>query len=403
MSRTCRICGGDRFKEVIDFGDTPLVNSLIEKEDLDKEEDTFPLVVEQCQDCFLVQIVNIVEGQKIYRDQDYLYFSGDMPNLSAYFKEYAQDLKDKYLDSGDFIVEIGSNDGTMLKHFPEYRVLGVDPSTNVVIKALSSEIPTISDFFSKNVGKNIVRYFGRAKVIYGNNCIAHTSNLHEIMEGVKATLTKDGVFVVECNYWGAMVENKNYSLIYHDHYSYFTIQDWGYLAEKYDMKVIDAEVTPAQGGSLRVFISNHEGRKMTERCSELIKKEADSNLGSHETAQKYNKEVKEQAEKLGTLIKQIRSEGKIIAGYGAAAKGFSILHLAKITEKEIDYFVDDSPAKQGKYTPVTHIPVISRAEVKELPDFFFITAPNYKDVIMEKEAEFAKKGGKFILEDCSII
>lgn len=404
MKKKCRICNGTKFKKVIDFGKTPLVNSLIEEKDLDKKEKVFPLVVEQCQECSLVQIVNPIDSYKIYRDQDYLYFSGDMPNLSEYFREYAEDIAKRFLQPNDFIVEIGSNDGTMLKHFSGYQVLGIDPATNVVVRALAHGISTLSDCFTERLAKNIVKYFRYAKVIYGNNCIAHIDDLHGIMKGVKTLLTDDGVFIVECNYWGGMVKNKNYSLIYHDHFSYFSLENWIDIAEMYKMKVFDAWVTPAQGGSLRVFLSNNE-REITKRYDELQAEEINTSLGSFFTCIKYNTEVMAEAKKLGDLVRDLKARGNIIAGYGAAAKGFSILHLAGIT-KEISYFVDDSPAKQGKYTPINHIPIISRKEAEERfekPDYFFITAPNYQSVIMEKEKEFKEKGGRFILSDSSII
>lgn len=401
IKKHCRICGGIRFRPVIDFGKTPLVNSLIEKNDLDKTEQVYPLKVEQCQDCFLVQVVNPVDSHKIYRNQDYLYFSGDMPGLSEYFFDYSQDLI-KFLQPNDFVVEIGSNDGTMLKHLSNYRILGIDPSTNVAVKALANGIPTVSDNFTERLAKNILKYFGKAKVIYGNNCIAHINDLHDIMKGIKTLLEDNGVFVVECNYWGGMVKNKNYSLIYQDHFSYFSLKNWEDIAEMYNMQVFDGWITPAQGGSLRVFLKNKDSRwEITDRYLQLHKDELDTSLNSYATALKYNAECTGEARKLGELVKKLKANGKRIAGYGAAAKGLSMLHLAGITD-EIEYFVDDSPAKQGKYTPITHIPVVAREQAKE-PDYFFITAPNYSRQIMEKEQEFHNRGGRFILADSTII
>lgn len=399
MNRECRICKKSEFKEVIDFGQNALVNSLIEKEDLDKKEPTFPLVVEQCQNCFLVQIVNPIDSHKIYRDADYLYFSGDMPNLKQYFYQYAKEDLEKFLMRGDFVVEIGSNDGTMLEFFNSaYRILGVDPASNTVIRALKNWIPTLSDGFCLRIAKSIKREFGEAKLIYGNNCIAHIDDLHNVLKGVKELLSSEGIFVVECNYWGGMVKNKNYSLIYHDHFSYFSLKNWEDMAKMYGMEVFDAWVTPAQGGSLRVFLAKNKQLK-TKRYHLLHNEEDSANLNSYETCEKYKKDVLEEAFKLGSVVRDLKDKNKTIAGYGAAAKGFSILKLADIDERHIDYFVDDSPAKQGKYTPVSHIPVISRQEAEsKLPDYFFITAPNYKNVIMEKEKRFREKGGKFILD-----
>lgn len=403
----CRICGGKEFKEVIDFGDNPLVNSLIEKKDLKKKEKTFPLKVHQCQNCFLVQIVNPIDGHKIYQDQDYLYFSGDMPKLSEYFMDYAADIQKRFLPGmGNLVVEIGSNDGILLKHFQgmNQRVLGVDPAINVVIRALADSVPTLSDFFTKRNAKNIAKYWGKAKVICGNNCIAHLNDLHDLMDGVRELLADDGVFVVECNYWGGMVKNKNYSLIYHDHFSYFTVEVWRKFLRDYDMEIFDALVTPAQGGSLRFFACKKGKYEITDRLEELMNEERNTQLNTWETAAKYSTEVHSEALNLFSIIDGLVKENRTIAGYGAAAKGFSVLKLANIDEKHIKYFVDDSPAKQGKYTPVTHIPVISRKEAEDgLPDYFFITAPNYADIIIEKEKEFHDRGGRFILTDGRIV
>lgn len=396
------MCGHNKFDKVIDFGLCPLVNSLVEKEDLDKKEATHPLKVKRCKNCSLVQIVDNIDSHKIYKDQDYLFFSSDMPTLSDYFFEMAEEIK-RYLKPFDLIVEIGSNDGVFLQHLTDYRVLGVDPSTNVVMRALKKGLMTIPLFFTEKLATLIEREFGKAKAIVGSNCIAHLDDLDDLMMGVDKLLAEDGVFVVECNYWGGMITNKNYALIYHDHFSYFTIQNWIDFLEKYGMSVFDAVVTPAQGGSLRLFIDRGV-RQQTIRMKDLAIEEAETNLNDKSTCKEYNRSVQEKALGLNKLLTDFKSQGKKIAGYGAAAKGFSILHLAKITEKHIDYFVDDSPAKQGKYTPVTHIPIISREQAEnQLPDYFFITAPNYAKVIIEKEQKFIENGGKFILEDGEII
>lgn len=384
------------------MGNNALVNSLISKEDLDKKEETYPLEVVRCECCSLVQLKQPIDSNKIYKDVDYLYFSSDMPGLSDYFKEYAEELKDRFLMPGDFVVEIGSNDGIMLEHFVDKcKIFGVDPSTNVVLRALKRGVPTLPLFFNERVAKQIAFEWGKAKVMYGNNCIAHIDDLDTVMKGVQALLTDDGVFVVECNYWGGMVKNKNYALVYHDHFSYFSLKNWASIAHKYGMEVFDAVVTPAQGGSLRVFMgkSAKGAQDMTKRCLHLIHEEVTTRLNTKEVAVQYGKDCIEEAKKLYEVVSGLKKEGKTIAGYGAAAKGFSVLKLAGIDEKQIDYFVDDSPAKQGKYTPVSHIPVVARNDRPD-PDYFFITAPNYADTIMKKEKDFK---GKFILCDSSIV
>ena len=397
--RVCRLCRGGTNYPILNMGDNALVNSLVE--DPKGTEPVYPLEVVGCQKCNFVQVKKPIDAHKIYTEQDYLYYSSDMPGLSDYFLEYAKELQ-KYIEPTSFVVEIGSNDGIMLSHIAGFgnAVLGVDPSTNVAIRAMAKGIPTLPLFFNERNAKLVAKEMGQAKLIYANNCIAHIDDLDSVMEGVKALLTDDGVFVVECNYWGGMVKNKNYSLIYHDHFSYFSLKNWQDYATKFGLRPFDAVVTPAQGGSLRVFMDKGS-HSITTRLNELMREEMDSKLNSKKVAQQYGEDCIKEAEKLRNTIEGLKKRGKTIAGYGAAAKGFSVLKLAGINEKHIDYFVDDSPAKQGKYTPVTHIPVISRAEAEsKLPDYFFITAPNYAETIMMKEKDFK---GKFVLCDSTVV
>tara|TARA_B100002051_G_C16737147_1_gene641921 strand:+ start:794 stop:2035 length:1242 start_codon:yes stop_codon:yes gene_type:complete len=396
-NKICRMCNSKNFWEVINLGKHPLVNSLVEKKDINKEDPVFPIVVRQCKKCKLVQLTNIIDANEIYKNVDYLYFSSDMPGLDKYFKPYAKDLEKRFLRKKDFIVEIGCNDGIMLNFFKnKYKVLGVDPATNVVLRTLRKNIPSVPLFFSADLSKKIKNEWGSAKLIYGNNCIAHLDGLRDLMQGVKNLLTDDGIFVLECNYWGGMVKNTNYSLIYHDHFSYFSILVWKTFSKKYNMYPFDAVVTPAQGGSLRLFLSKKK-RKITPRYKKLLDEEIKSNLNSYDKSMSYKKNVINQSRELQTIVKELKSTGKKIAGYGAAAKGMTILKCSNIGKK-LEYFVDDSPAKQGFFSPVDHVPIISRKEAqKKLPDYFIILAPNYSDVIIKKEKDFISRGGKFIV------
>lgn len=399
INKTCRMCNSKKFKTVVNLGNHPLVNSLISKKDLKNKDPVFPLHVKQCNSCKLVQLVEIIDANEIYKNVEYLYFSSDMPNLDKYFKPYADDIKKRFLKKkNELVVEIGSNDGIMLQFFkPKYRILGVDPSTNVVLRALKKNITTVPEFFTNRIAKQISFEWGQAKVIYGNNCIAHLNDVRDLMNGVKILLKEDGVFILECNYWGGMVKNINYSLIYHDHFSYFSLDVWNKFVKKYGMSVFDAVVTPAQGGSLRLFISKKK-RSKTKRYKRLVSEETKNSLNTFKKSIEYKNNVKRISNKLKKIVNDLKRKGKKIAGYGAAAKGLTILKCSGLGKKQISYFVDDSPAKQGLYTPVDHIPIISRkAANKILPDYFIILAPNYSDVIIKKEKDFIKKGGKFII------
>jgi len=217
------------------------------------------------------------------------------------------------------------------------------------------------------------------------------------MRGVTALLAPDGTFIIEFNYWGGMVKNTNYSLIYHDHYSYFSLKVWQRFAPKFKLRVFDATVTPAQGGSLRLFLCADD-RPETPRLQALEREEKETALNTYATSVRYRNNVLAQAKALRQTVLDLKKAGKTIAGYGAAAKGMTILKCSGIGRTLLDYFVDDSPAKQGWYSPVDHIPIISRESAeKRLPDYFIILAPNYADVIISKESAFRAQGGRFIV------
>ncbi len=391
------MCNSKAFLEVINLGLHPLVNSLVNKKDIKKRDPVFPIKVKQCRKCKLVQLTDIIDAYEIYKNVDYLYFSSDMPRLDKYFKPYAHELKKRFLKKNDFVVEIGCNDGVMLKYFKsKYKILGVDPATNVILRTLKSKIPSLPLFFSESLAGKILKEWGPAKLIYGNNCIAHLNDLRDLIKGVYKLLTNDGIFVLECNYWGGMVKNINYSLIYHDHFSYFSANVWLAFSKKFKMYAFDAVITEAQGGSLRLFLSKKK-RKKTQRFKKILNDEQKNKLNTYATSIQYKNNVKIISGKLRNIILDLKKKKKKIAGYGAAAKGMTILKCSDIG-KELMYFVDDSPAKQGFYSPVDHIPIISREQAeKNLPDYFIILAPNYSNEIMSKEAKFIKNGGKFII------
>lgn len=396
---TCRACGEDEFDTVLDLGEQPLVNSLVRKEDFSKREPLFPLVVHRCRACGLVQLTEVLEAGEIYKNVDYLFFSSDMPTLADYFREYADDVKKRFLKKGDFVVEVGSNDGILLEFFKdETRILGVDPATNVVLRALKRGIPTASEFFDERLAKLIAAEWGQADALLANSCVAHVNDLKGLMRGVKALLAEDGVFAAEVNYWGAMVRDTNYSLIYHDHFSYFSLKNVQDLAGQFGMRVFDAWVTPSQNhGMLRVFLDNGT-REETERLAELVAEEKKMKLDTLASCEQFAENVRRVSEKLCKTLTDLTKRGKRIAGYGASAKGLIILRASKVGADLIEYFVDDSPAKQGWFTPVDRIPIISRAKAEtKLPDYFVILAPNYAKVIIEKEKAFRDAGGKFVV------
>ena len=212
-----------------------------------------------------MQLNQFVDPKNIYTDQDYTYFSSDIDAQKKYFEVYAKELIKRFKIRDKFVMEIGSNDGIMLKHFAKNLVLGVDPATNVVLRALKNKINTIPAFYNYEISKKIDNEYNNADLIIANNCIAHTDNLKNLMEGIKKNLSNNGVFVAEFNYWGNMVEKNNYSLIYHEHYSFFSLKVWKIFLKNFGIKIFDACITNAQGGTLRIYSSKNK-RKKSKDC-----------------------------------------------------------------------------------------------------------------------------------------
>lgn len=394
----CRMCYGT-LSEFLDLDRHPLMNSLVTREELGRQEATHPLILGRCLDCGLVQLLHIVDAKAIYQDQDYLYYSSDMPGLREYFSQYAQELARQYpfirgFDRPALAVEIGSNDGILLDKLKAVGKLGVEPAANVALRALSKNIPTISAFFTERLARSIRREYGPAQLIIGANCIAHIDDLHDVMRGVDLLLDDDGVFSIEANYWGSMMENTNYALVYLDHYSYFTLGVWGRFASTFGLQVFDAWVTPAQGGSLRLFMDRGK-RPATSRLKELEQWEIENEIHTAASCEDYANRVLAHCRSVRNQLSDLNNEGNVIHGYGAAAKGLSMLRSAG-AEALITEIVDDSPAKQGLLTPGAHIPVVSRDQAGD-PDYFFILAPNYADVIIGKERAFLERGGRFLV------
>lgn len=401
-NRTCRMCGGARFFEVINLGTHSLVNSYIKKKDLKKKEWLLPLVVHQCKKCKLVQMKDVVDPKEIYTTGNYLYFSQDVPGLPKYFKEYAKDVHKRFIkNKNDLVLEIASNDGIFLGFLQKHvRILGVDAAPNAVLRALKSGIPTFPSLFDEKTAELILKEWGKAKVILANNCIAHVNNLNDFMEGVDLMLGRDGVFIFETGYWGNMIKDANYGQIYHDHYCYFTVGVWEQYAKKFGMRVFDAVVTPAQSNcALRMFLCRDK-RARTARLKKLEQYEKKNRINTFTTSKKFQNNVTTALKNLKTLLVKLKKEGNTIVAYGASAKGGTIIRAADIGADLIDYYVDDSKVKQGLYTPIYHVPIKSPDVARNNPpDYFLILAVNYADNIMKKEKAFHKAGGKFIIPD----
>lgn len=399
VNTRCRICKEDRLTKVIDLGLTPLANAFLTRENLHKAEKKYPLRVFFCHNCNLLQLIDVVSPKVLFRN--YVYFSSGMPVLPEHFRNYAQEVKENFATSkDDFVVEIGSNDGLLLGAIKKLgaKVLGVDPAINIATIANKHGVMTLPDFFTRKLAKDIVRKYGHAKVVIGNNVVAHIDNHHDLVSGIATLLADDGVFILEAPYLVDMFENLTFDTIYHEHLSYLAVKPLKQLFDQYNMEIIDVRTFPVQGNSLRVYAAKKGSQKIKSSVKQFIEKEKEMKLDKVDTYLRLANRIAKLRRDVVKLLTRLKSEGKRIAAYGAPAKGNTLLNYFDIGSRVLDYATEGLPSKVGLYTPGTHIPVVHINEArKNPPDYYLLLAWNYKDAVLEKEKEFRKRGGKFIL------
>jgi len=394
----CRICKSENLTKFLDLGDQPLANSFLKSESEFAQEKKYPLAVYFCETCSLAQLLDVVSKEEMF--SDYIYFTSGMPRISGHFKAYAEDVMERFLKPGDFVVEIASNDGILLKFFQDagYKALGVDPAANVVKVADKLGVTTIVDFFSKKLAGEIANDKGKAKAILANNVVAHINDLHDLAAGIKELLATDGAFVLEAPYLIDMFQNLAYDTIYHEHLSYLAVRPLQKLFGQVDLEIFDVQIKNAQGRSLRVFVGHKGIHNIDPSVQKYIDLELSMDLDKLEAYKVLAERAATQKERLVGMLKDLKAQGKKIAAYGAPAKGNTMLNYCQIGCDILDYALDNLPAKQNLFTPGMHIPTVDSTYAhSHLPDYFLMLAWNYAEQILDDEKDFAAKGGKFII------
>lgn len=397
----CRICKNKELIKIIDLGKSPPANSFLAKKKLEKrDEKSFPLRVNFCPFCRQLQLTHVVSPDILFRD--YVYVSSTSPVFIKHFEDYAESVFKKLrLRKNDLVIDIGSNDGILLRPFKKLgaRVLGVDPAIGIAKKATKEGIETLPDYFDQKIVDKILKKHGPTKIITANNVFAHIHNIDEVVDTAKKLLTDEGVFVIEAPYLVVFLEKNLFDTIYHEHLSYFSVKPLTIFFKRHQMKVFDVEETGSHGGSIRVFVCKKDAKfKIQNSVRKLLKREEDLGLDLLETYTDFSKRIEQNKEELKKLLKKLKKSGKKIIGYGAPAKGNTLLNYFKIGTETLDYIVEDSTYKQGLFTPGMHIPVVSPSRIlKDKPDYIFILAWNFADPIMQKLSEYKKSGGRFII------
>jgi hypothetical protein len=382
---------------VFDFGDQPPANNFLSKDSFG-EEKNYPLALYFCQRCNLVQLCDVVAKEDLY--SHYVYFSSLLPT-DEHFRNYAQEVISRFrLGGNSFVVEIGSNDGVMLRFFRKdgIRILGVDPAENVAAEANKKGIATMPRFWSEAVAKEIVLREGKADIIVGNNVVAHIDDYYDLLRGVRCLLSEKGVFIFEAPHFLDMFENLRFDTVYHEHLSYLSLGPLEYLFGLFGMDIFDVKIVGSQGTSLRVFAANRGAHPKERSVSDLLARERELGLHSLRAYINFADRLETLKNQTVSLLHNLRGAGYRIAGYGAPAKGNTLLNYYGIGPEILDYLTDYFPTKVGLVSPGMHIPVVHISEAMEDPPDYFLMLPwNYEKNILEKEEEYRKKGGKFII------
>ncbi len=402
----CKICNEDSLIKFISFGKMPAANAYLKKEQLinnNFKEFFYNMEVGFCESCKMVQLINIIPYDKYiipnkHGKRHYAFFSSTSKFMEDHFASVAKDIESRFLNNDNKVLEIGSNDGIFLKNFENHEVLGIEPSENVAEVAVSKEIPTITEFFTENLAKAISTQKGKFKVIFSANVTLNIIDIHDFIKGIKTILEDDGVFITEEPYLIDILETNAYDQIYDEHIWYFSLTSLSNLFSLHSLEIFDAVKEDVHGGSMRVYISRKNTYQKTERLRKYLEEEKQKNIDSIQTYIKFAKRVEENKIKFTNLIRNLKNDGEKIVGYAAASKGIIIQNYCNLDSTLIDYISDSTPFKQGLYTPGKHIPIVS-PEVfhDDNADYAVLFAWNHAEEIMEKEKEFLKRGGRFIV------
>jgi len=394
---TCRGCGSLNLVPILDLGDVPLAGGFLTEKDIPRER-KFPLKIYYCRDCGLVQVLDVIDPSKLFKE--YFYVSSVIKSLSEHFQRYSDYLLEKYLNKKDSkILEFGCNDGVLLQYFKDcknVRAFGVDPSENVTKIAKDKGLEVYTSYFNKDISRKLKKNIGKVDVVTGSNVFAHVDDIQEIIDAAKIILKNDGVFIVEVHYLKDLIEKNQYDTTYHEHLCYYSVTALHNIFKKSKMKLIDIDHLEMHGGGIRVTaVKESSIRPVCSSVQDFIENEKSINMDS---LIKFGESCKKHKKDLLKLMSSLKSEGARIVGYGAPGRGTILLNYCGIDEKYLDYIVDISPLRAGKLMPGVHIPIYGLEKARDNPpDYFFVLAWNYYESIRSQEEDLIKKGVKFIL------
>lgn len=397
----CRFCGEGLTHTFVDLGMSPLCESYVTREGLNGMEPFYPLHVLVCARCLLVQLLEYVSPDHIF--SDYAYFSSYSDSWLQHVHEYTDMAVERFgLGGQSQVIELASNDGYLLQYFvgQGIPVLGIEPAANVAEVAVHKGIPTLVRFFGQDTAREVVEDGTRADLLIGNNVLAHVPDLNDFVAGMKILLSPRGVITMEFPHLMRLMEENQFDTIYHEHFSYFSFLTVEEVFAAHGLVIFDVEEIPTHGGSLRIYArhSENDEQPVGERVTELKAREEAAGFNCLDHYLSFTGQVEETKRKLLDFLIEARREGKTVVGYGAPGKGNTLLNYCGIRTDFLDYTVDRSPHKQGKFLPGTHIPILAPDAIQETrPDYVLILPWNVKDEIMAQMAGIRDWGGQFVV------
>jgi 2-polyprenyl-3-methyl-5-hydroxy-6-metoxy-1,4-benzoquinol methylase len=395
---TCRFCGAPVDAVMADLGMSPLANAYLPRTSANGMEPFYPLRALVCGRCFLVQLEQFETPQQIF--SDYAYFSSYSSSWLQHSRRYAEQMVERLsLDASSHVVEIASNDGYLLQFFHERQipVLGIEPAANVAKVAMQKGIPTLVEFFGRDTASSLAGE-SSADLLLGNNVLAHVPDLNDFVAGMKILLKPGGVITMEFPHLMRLIENNQWDTIYHEHFSYFSFLTAGRVFETHGLRVFDVEELPTHGGSLRIYgcHADDPDKPLSEDARELGERERERGYEQLDTYLSYGRRVEADKRQILSFLIGLKQQGLRIVGYGAPAKGNTLLNYCGVRRDFIDYTCDLNPHKQGHYLPGSHIPIRAPEAIREdKPDVVLILPWNLKDEIVEQLSFVREWGGRF--------
>lgn len=398
-SPDCRLCGSSLEISVIDLGNQPLANSYLEPDERETEH-RYPLHARLCEVCGLVQVDDVVPASEIFTD--YAYFSSYSTSWLTHAHDFATTAIKKFsLTPHDLVVEVASNDGYLLRWFVErgLTVLGIEPAGNVAAAAIEGDVPTMVKFFGEKTAREVRAEHGGAKLIVANNVLAHVPDLNDFVEGLRTLLAPDGAISIEVPHLLNLVEQTQFDTIYHEHYSYFSLTTASAALERHGLRVFDVETLPTHGGSLRIWAQHASNSPISPGAAvtTLLRREREAGLQHAKGYTAFAARVTACKDGLISFLESASDDGLNVVGYGAAAKGNTLLNFAAIDANLLPYVVDRNPNKQNRLLPGSQIPIAEPTRILvDKPDFVLILPWNLKDEIVKQLQEVRAWGGKFV-------